>query len=95
MINGEGVPVPEARTVRLKVPTRWLQEATRATLPPVVGPPQYKPQPDTLASLLRCLWCLTQLDQRIPTKYRKCPCCGKLGSSSDPLYGRSIFVEYF
>lgn len=91
MINGEGVPAPRARTVRLKVPAQWRNTALRA----VDGPPQYKPHPDTLAALLRCLWCLTQLDCDIPIKYRKCPRCGKLGQTNEPLFRKTVFVEYF
>lgn len=102
MINGEGASGTRVRTVRrtassvrLKTPAHWLSNATSAALPPVVGPPQYKPHPDTLACLDRCLWCLTLSDITIPAKQRKCSRCGKLGQTKYPLYSKLLFVEYF
>lgn len=92
MINGEGVPSDKARTVRLKTPAHWRhQNGAGAPL----SPPRYQPHPDTLQGLLRCLWCLTRLDPDVPVKYRQCPCCGHLGQSSEPLYGKHLFVEYY
>jgi hypothetical protein len=57
------------------------------------GPPLYIPHPTSCLPLLRCLWCLTQLDPAVPVKYRKCPCCGKCGTTSFPLASNTIYLE--
>ena len=67
--------------VRLKIPQNWIK------------PPVYVPHPDSLLRIERCVWDLTPLNPLVPVKFRKCPRCGKFGTSAEPLALRTIYVE--
>ena len=71
---------------RLKKPASWR-------LPKVPAPPRYIPHPDSVVRYLRCLWCLTRVDEHIPVKYQKCPRCGHKGTTTFPLASNTIYVE--